>query len=158
MTKYTVAITETIEYLVPVDVANEEIAEQTGLEIIISSADRDKYVVDCRVRECEGVNEGWDAQDEALANPAPSTPSPWTIKVTEFAGAQAIMVDPVAIVLGHGQTAEANARLIAAAPQMLALLQTIARMDPYSIDSSDDQLEDAVSTMNSLIHSARALI
>lgn len=86
------------------------------------------------------------------------TPAPWTITTTEFAGGQAIMVDPVAIILGHGQTPSDNAKLIAAAPQMLALIQTIARMDPYSIDSSDDMLEDAVSTMNSLIQSARALI
>lgn len=56
------------------------------------------------------------------------TPAPWTITTTEFAGAQAIMVNPVAIVLGHGQTPEANARLIAAAPRMLAMLRTVANM------------------------------
>jgi hypothetical protein len=56
------------------------------------------------------------------------TPAPWTITQTEFAGATAIMVDPVAIVLGHGQTPDANAKLIAAAPRMWAMLRTLANM------------------------------
>lgn len=38
------------------------------------------------------------------------------------------------------------------------LIGTISRMIPYSIDSSDDVLEDAVATVNSLIAKARALV
>lgn len=34
-------------------------------------------------------------------------------------------------------------------------IRTIARMVPYSIDSSDDILDDAVATLNRLIHEAK---
>jgi Cu/Ag efflux pump CusA len=57
MAKYTVAVTETIEYLVPVEGDNEEIAEQSGLDRIVDTADRNKWFVACRAREVEGVNE-----------------------------------------------------------------------------------------------------
>jgi hypothetical protein len=86
------------------------------------------------------------------------TPAPWTVTTTQFAGGEAIYVEPVAIVLGHGQTPAANAKVIAAAPQMLAMLQSIAGMTTYTIDSSDDALEDAVATMNSLIDNARQFL
>lgn len=56
MPHYTVAITEIIEYLVPVEADNEEQAAELGEKLLTDSADRDKWVVNCRARECEGVN------------------------------------------------------------------------------------------------------
>lgn len=52
---------------------------------------------------------------------------------------------------------EEYARLFAASPEMLQMLQTMARMDFYSIDCSDDAIEDAFLTMNELIRKARHL-
>jgi len=41
--------------------------------------------------------------------------------------------------------------------ESIALARQIARMSRYSIDASDDQLEDAIYTMNRLIESAKAI-
>ena len=35
---------------------------------------------------------------------------------------------------------------------------TVANFTPYSIDSSDDQLEDAIATLNRLIDEAKTLV
>jgi hypothetical protein len=40
---------------------------------------------------------------------------------------------------------------------MRALIEQIAGMTPYSIDASDDKLDDAVATMNSLIAAAKKI-
>lgn len=42
-----------------------------GEQLIVDTFDRDKYFVSCRVRECEGINKGWDKP----AKPAPALPS-----------------------------------------------------------------------------------
>ena len=56
MPKYTVAVTEVIQYLVPVEADNEEDAEEMGIDLIIEAADRDQYFVACTARDCDGVN------------------------------------------------------------------------------------------------------
>ena len=56
------------------------------------------------------------------------TPGPWIIR--HGAGMHApyiLCVDPVAEILGLGKTPEANARLIAAAPEILAALHDESR-------------------------------
>jgi len=40
MPKYTVAVTEVIQYLVPVEADNEEDAEEMGIDLIISTCAR----------------------------------------------------------------------------------------------------------------------
>lgn len=55
MTKYMVAITEIVEYLVPVEAPNEERAGEIAEQLITDSADRDKWCCDVRAREIEGV-------------------------------------------------------------------------------------------------------
>lgn len=57
MKKYTVAITEIIEYLVPVEAANEQEAESAGLAKFMHSGDPNEYAVSIQSREVEGVNE-----------------------------------------------------------------------------------------------------
>lgn len=42
-----------------------------GEQLIVDTFDRDKYFVSCRVRECEGINKGWDNP----AKPEPALPS-----------------------------------------------------------------------------------
>lgn len=56
MPKYTVAVTEVIEYLVEVEADNEDDAGEAGVEIIVESENRDAFFVCCREREVDGVN------------------------------------------------------------------------------------------------------
>src|ERR1700730_8107616 len=54
---------------------------------------------------------------------AKHTPGPWAIGSTDFGQGISMMIEPgICVVLGHGQTPDANARLIAAAPDLLAAL------------------------------------
>jgi hypothetical protein len=57
MPKYQVAVTEVVQYLVPVEASDLESAEQVAINKIVNAADRDKWFVDCHARECDGVNE-----------------------------------------------------------------------------------------------------
>jgi hypothetical protein len=52
-----VAITEIVEYLVPVEANDEELAARIGEERIQTGADRDRYCVGIQARECDGCNE-----------------------------------------------------------------------------------------------------
>ena len=54
--KYMVAITEIVEYLVPVTAPNEERAAEIAENKIVRTRNRDKWCVSVRARECEGVN------------------------------------------------------------------------------------------------------
>ena len=54
------------------------------------------------------------------------TPGPWNLTTTEFAGGPATEVEGICIVFGHGKTPDANARLIAAAPELLAVVLELA--------------------------------
>lgn len=54
---------------------------------------------------------------------AQHTPGPWTIEQGQFAGGMATFVQPVCVILGHGECPTANARLIKAAPNLLAALE-----------------------------------
>lgn len=56
MTKYMVAITEVVEYLVPVTARNEEVAAEIAERKIERTRNRDQWCVSVRARECEGVN------------------------------------------------------------------------------------------------------
>lgn len=58
MNKYTVAITEIVEYLVPVDATSPQAAEEIGMQMLIDHADRDKWCVAVTERDVEGVNKG----------------------------------------------------------------------------------------------------
>jgi hypothetical protein len=57
MPRYTVAITEIVEYLVPVEAADEADAKEAANEILLQSEDANEFFVAVRVREVEGVNE-----------------------------------------------------------------------------------------------------
>lgn len=65
MTKYMVAITEIVEYLVPVTAPNEERAGEIAERKIINTRDRDQWCVNVRAREVDGVS--------AATKPAVST-------------------------------------------------------------------------------------
>lgn len=54
--KYMVAVTEIVEYLVPVTAKNEEDAGELALEKIINTRNRDKWCVGVRARDVDGVN------------------------------------------------------------------------------------------------------
>ncbi len=61
MPKYNVAITEVLEYLVPIEAENASAAERVAEKAFNDAADRwEKFGVALRLREIEGVNEGWD--------------------------------------------------------------------------------------------------
>jgi hypothetical protein len=53
------------------------------------------------------------------------TPGPWEIVNQPFLGQDATMVDGICLVFGKGKIPDANARLIAAAPDLLAALESI---------------------------------
>ena len=71
------------------------------------------------------------------------TPGPWTCDVTDFGGANTnsfyVLIDAnshsVARVLTHSRPYEANAALIAAAPDMLAALKDLVRASDGHPDS-----------------------
>ena len=56
MAKYTVAITEVVEYLVPVEAESEEAAEEAGMQMLVDSDNPDQWFVAVTARECDGVN------------------------------------------------------------------------------------------------------
>lgn len=56
MARYTVAITEIVEYLVPVTARSEADAERIGLNKIVMTRNRDQWCVNLRAREVDGVN------------------------------------------------------------------------------------------------------
>lgn len=56
MPRYLVAITEIVEYLVPVTAKGEAEAEIKGINKIVRTRNRDQWCVGVQARECEGVN------------------------------------------------------------------------------------------------------
>lgn len=54
--KYVVAITEIVEYLVPVTARSEADAERLAMNKIVMTRNRDQWCVAVRARECEGIN------------------------------------------------------------------------------------------------------
>lgn len=54
--RYMVAVTEIVEYLVPIEADNEEDAAEMGEAAVCEAGDRDKWCVGVRARECDGVN------------------------------------------------------------------------------------------------------
>lgn len=56
MPKYTVAITEIVEYLVPVTADDEDAAGEIGLDKLINTRNRDKWCTDVTARDIDGVN------------------------------------------------------------------------------------------------------
>lgn len=72
MPTFMVAVTEIIEYLVPVEAPDAESAEQVGIAKIVDAENRDKYFVSCHARDCDGVNE-WSG------HPCPDDPDNYWI-------------------------------------------------------------------------------
>lgn len=68
--KYMVAITEIVEYLVPVTAPDEESAGGIALDKIINTRDRDKWCVGVQARDIDGV----------MPNDAPAVSSSRKIK------------------------------------------------------------------------------
>lgn len=66
MPKYMVAVVEIVEYLVPVESNSEDNAAEIAVAAVTETADRDKWCVAVRERECEGVNAAGQ-EDELLA-------------------------------------------------------------------------------------------
>lgn len=97
------------------------------------------------------ATEPWVAEWSTITNGGPKCG--WHVFNPETVDVDGIVCD-----IPDGADAECNARLIAEAPAMSALLGTVARLTPYSIDSSDDCLEDACVTLNRLIEEANALL
>ena len=56
MPRYMVAITEVVEYLVPVRAVNEKEAERIGEAKLVRTRNRDGWCVSVQAREVDGVN------------------------------------------------------------------------------------------------------
>ncbi len=56
MPKYMVAVTEIVEYLVPVRAKDEEAAAEIAERKITNTRNRDQWCVNIKAREVEGVN------------------------------------------------------------------------------------------------------
>lgn len=54
--KYMVAITEIVEYLVPVTARDEDAAGEIALNKIVRTRNRDKWCVGVNARDVDGVN------------------------------------------------------------------------------------------------------
>lgn len=54
--KYLVAVTEIVEYLVPVTARDEDAAGELALDKIINTRNRDKWVSGVNARDVDGVN------------------------------------------------------------------------------------------------------
>jgi len=80
------------------------------------------------------------------------TPGPWNLITTEFAGGPATKVEGICIVFGHGKIPDANARLIAAAPELLAALKGIIECDGRWPDGTSD---NAMNTARAAIAKAK---
>lgn len=71
------------------------------------------------------------------------TPGPYSVGETDFAGGQAITIEPgIAIVLGHGMTPASNAKLLAAAPMLIEVIEQWPELDDPDMDLNGADLLD----------------
>lgn len=86
------------------------------------------------------------------------TPGPWEITAANVLGRMATVIDGICIVLGHGRIPNANARLIAAAPDLLAALEAAEAAIMDEVNASDGEDHPVIRAHAKVAAEARAAI